>query len=62
MWRWPFHAPFMLRLTLRSQRTMNALNLAIEKTALERYVAPEKPSLVGLSREGSGRRAAASSA
>ena len=33
---------------------MNALNLAIEKTALERYVAPEKPSLVGLSRKGLG--------
>ena len=30
---------------------MTSLNLAIEKTALERYVAPEKPSLVGLSRE-----------
>jgi 23S rRNA (adenine2503-C2)-methyltransferase len=30
---------------------MTAPNLAIEKTALERYVAPEKPSLVGLSRE-----------
>jgi 23S rRNA (adenine2503-C2)-methyltransferase len=33
---------------------MTALNLAIEKSALERYVAPEKPSLVGLSREGLG--------
>ena len=31
---------------------MTALNLSIEKIALERYVAPEKPSLVGLSREG----------
>jgi 23S rRNA (adenine2503-C2)-methyltransferase len=30
---------------------MTAQELAIEKTALERYVAPEKPSLVGLSRE-----------
>ncbi|MEX1082850.1 MAG: 23S rRNA (adenine(2503)-C(2))-methyltransferase RlmN [Xanthobacteraceae bacterium] len=29
---------------------MTALNLAIEKTPLERYVAPEKPSLVGMSR------------
>jgi 23S rRNA (adenine2503-C2)-methyltransferase len=29
---------------------MTALNLAIEKTPLERYVAPAKPSLVGLSR------------
>jgi 23S rRNA (adenine2503-C2)-methyltransferase len=33
---------------------MTALNLAIEKTALERYVAPSKPSLVGLSREALG--------
>ena len=33
---------------------MTALNLAIEKSALERYVAPEKPSLVGLSREALG--------
>src|SRR5829696_9573635 len=33
---------------------MTAQNLAIEKTPLERYVAPEKPSLVGLSREGLG--------
>src|SRR5918992_2553394 len=33
---------------------MTALNLSIEKIALERYVAPEKPSLVGLSREGLG--------
>src|SRR5215213_3392550 len=30
---------------------MTALNLAIEKTPLERYVAPEKPSLVGLARD-----------
>ncbi len=30
--------------------TSKALPLALEKTALERYVAPEKPSLVGLSR------------
>jgi 23S rRNA (adenine2503-C2)-methyltransferase len=29
---------------------MTTLNLAIEKTPLERYVPPEKPSLVGLSR------------
>ena len=29
---------------------MIALNLAIEKTPIERYVAPEKPSLVGMSR------------
>jgi 23S rRNA (adenine2503-C2)-methyltransferase len=29
---------------------MTALNLAIEKTPLERYVPPAKPSLVGLSR------------
>ena len=27
-----------------------ARDIAIEKTALERYIAPEKPSLVGLSR------------
>jgi len=38
---------------------MTAMNLAIEKTALERYVAPEKPSLVGLSREGLGAELAA---
>ncbi len=38
---------------------MTALNLAIEKSALERYVAPEKPSLVGLSREGLGAALAA---
>jgi 23S rRNA (adenine2503-C2)-methyltransferase len=30
--------------------TANSVDAAIEKTALERYVAPEKPSLVGLSR------------
>jgi 23S rRNA (adenine2503-C2)-methyltransferase len=34
-----------------TKELMTALNLAIEKTPLERYVAPEKPSLVGLSRE-----------
>ena len=33
---------------------MTALNLDIEKTALERYVPPTKPSLVGLSREALG--------
>ena len=33
---------------------MIALNLDIEKTALERYVPPTKPSLVGLSREALG--------
>ncbi|MEA2984004.1 MAG: rRNA (adenine2503-C2)-methyltransferase [Alphaproteobacteria bacterium] len=38
---------------------MTAQNLAIEKTALERYVAPEQPSLVGLSREGLGAALAA---
>jgi 23S rRNA (adenine2503-C2)-methyltransferase len=38
---------------------MTAQNLAIEKTALERYVAPEKPSLVGLSREELGEALAA---
>jgi 23S rRNA (adenine2503-C2)-methyltransferase len=38
---------------------MTTQNLAIEKTALERYVAPEKPSLVGLSREGLGAALAA---
>jgi 23S rRNA (adenine2503-C2)-methyltransferase len=38
---------------------MTALNLAIEKTPLERYVAPEKPSLVGLSREALGEALAA---
>src|SRR4051812_1876206 len=38
---------------------MTAQNLAIEKTALERYVAPEKPSLVGLSREQLGEALAA---
>src|SRR4051795_5705602 len=34
-----------------TKEIMTAQNPAIEKTALERYVAPEKPSLVGLSRE-----------
>jgi 23S rRNA (adenine2503-C2)-methyltransferase len=38
---------------------MTALNLAIEKTPLERYVAPEKPSLVGLSRAALGEALAA---
>jgi 23S rRNA (adenine2503-C2)-methyltransferase len=38
---------------------MTAQNLAIEKTAVERYVAPEKPSLVGLSREQLGEALAA---
>ena len=38
---------------------MTASNLAIEKIALERYVAPQKPSLVGLSREGLGAAIAA---
>ncbi|MEA2975104.1 MAG: rRNA (adenine2503-C2)-methyltransferase [Alphaproteobacteria bacterium] len=35
--------------SMNDPNTMTA-TLAIEKTALERYVAPEKPSLVGLSR------------
>src|SRR3954469_18240325 len=42
-----------------TKEIMTAQNLAIEKTALERYVAPEKPSLVGLSREELGEALAA---
>ena len=38
---------------------MTALNLAIEKTPLERYVAPAQPSLVGLSRQALGETLAA---
>jgi 23S rRNA (adenine2503-C2)-methyltransferase len=42
-----------------AESAMTALNLAIEKTPLERYVAPAKPSLVGLSRDALGEALAA---